>query len=98
MSFANTAMRSLGLLVALALVSCGGGESDTCVEDYGFQVNGDACDESGNSSEECPGVSCSCGSGSTTTVFICFDGTCVTAIDDCEAWCAATTDEQFACF
>jgi len=85
------------LLLALTLLSCGEGEADTCVDDYGFRVDGDSCNDEGNSNQECPGVSCTCGT-STFTSFICFEGTCVTAIDDCEAWCAASSDEQFACF
>lgn len=90
--------RTVAVLLVALLSACGGdSEPERCVGDYGFQVDGDACDENGNSRDECPGVTCSCGTGTSQTSYICFSGTCVTAIDDCEAWCAASTDEQFEC-
>jgi hypothetical protein len=88
---------TLVVLWALTLPGCGGGEPERCVSDYGFQVDGASCDDNGDSSIECPGVTCQCGNSSTQTSYICFSGTCVTAIDDCETWCAASIDEQFEC-
>ena len=81
-------------------VACGegeSGESDACAETYGFVVDGEACNPDGDPSMECPEVTCSCSGSTTQSAFACVEGTCLTAIGNCEAWCAATSDERFAC-
>ena len=84
---------------SLGLSGCGSEDEDNsaCVSDYGFVVDGDSCNENSNSMTECPIVSCLCENireGS----FICFNGTCVTGIENCEAWCNASQSDRFACF
>ena len=88
-----------GLLFLSGLSSCGGDEGNNpeCLEKYGLVVDGDPCNENGDSREECPRLTCSC-PGVTLNYYICFDGTCVTAIGDCDAWCAASDSERRSCF
>jgi hypothetical protein len=87
---------ALLMVCSLMLFGCGDDNTEQCIADFGFVVDGNSCNENGDSSQECPGVVCSC-SSMTSTSYICLGGTCVTAINDCEAWCAASDEEQFDC-
>ncbi len=85
-------------LALLGLTGCSSdsGNNPACVADYDLAVDGDACNENGDSSV-CAGVSCAC-PGATLISHICFNGTCVTSIGNCDAWCSASEETRQSCF
>jgi hypothetical protein len=85
------------LAAVLAAAACGGGDLAQCTTDYGFTVDGASCDTSGDSHAQCDEVSCTCSGSVSLSVYICAEGTCVTGIKNCDAWCAATAEQRASC-
>jgi hypothetical protein len=85
------------LVAALAAAGCGGSDLAQCQADYGLVAGGASCDPSGDSHTECGEVTCSCSGSVSLSVYICAEGTCVTAIGNCAAWCAASAEQRASC-